>query len=94
MIQYSKYIIGKVPAKIVGFIYLFSVLHICSLATRECADFIIDCILPKTPITVIVGSLILVCSFAVRGGGSVGKVGSGVSAVISTSTSLALTINT
>lgn len=68
IIQYSKYIIGKVPAKIVGFIYLFSVLHICSLATRECADFIIDCILPKTPITVIVGSLILVCSFAVRGG--------------------------
>ncbi|AAY60296.1 endospore germination permease (plasmid) [Bacillus cereus] len=68
IIQYSRHIVGQIPGKIVGFIYLFFVLHMCGVTTREYADFIIGSFLPKTPMIVVIGSVIIVCAFAVRGG--------------------------
>lgn len=68
IIQYSKYIVGRIPGKILGLVYLFFILHICGIITREYADFVIGSFLPKTPIIVVIGSMILICGFAVRGG--------------------------
>ncbi|MFD0769410.1 endospore germination permease [Bacillus sp. CGMCC 1.60114] len=68
IIQYSIHIIGRIPGKIVGFVYLFYLLHSSGLIARQYADFIITSFLPKTPMIVIIGSMILVCAFTVRGG--------------------------
>ncbi|MEH7481060.1 endospore germination permease [Neobacillus drentensis] len=67
-IQYSEHIIGRLLGKVLGFVYLLFFLHICGIICRESADFVITSFLPKTPKIVVVGSLVLVCAFAVRGG--------------------------
>ncbi|MDM5154509.1 endospore germination permease [Bacillus sp. DX1.1] len=67
-IQYSEHIIGRIPGKVLGFVYLFFFLHTCGSICREYADFVIGSFLPKTPMIVVLGSIIFVCAFAVRGG--------------------------
>ncbi|MGC5328082.1 GerAB/ArcD/ProY family transporter [Brevibacillus sp. SYSU BS000544] len=68
IIQYSQQIIGKFPGQILGFLYLFFILHINGVIVREYAEFTVGVILPMTPINVVMGAQLLVCSFAVRGG--------------------------
>ncbi|MED3853119.1 endospore germination permease [Priestia megaterium] len=68
IIQYSRHIIGRTPGKVLGFVYLFFFLHICGTISRQYIDFIINAFLPKTPMIVVIGSMVLVCAFAVRGG--------------------------
>lgn len=67
-IQYSVSIIGRIPGKILGFVYLFYFLQICSIICREYADFVIGSFLPKTPLIVVLGGMIFVCGFTVHGG--------------------------
>ncbi|CRK83274.1 GerAB/ArcD/ProY family transporter [Neobacillus massiliamazoniensis] len=69
IIQYSRHIIGPILGKILGFVYLFFFLQTGGIVLREYAIFISISFLPKTPPTsVIIGSIVLVCAFAVRGG--------------------------
>lgn len=68
IIQYSQHIVGRILGKVLGYIFLFYFLYVSSLIDREYAEFIINSILPRTPMIVIIGSMVLVCSFAVRGG--------------------------
>ncbi|MED1472734.1 endospore germination permease [Bacillus salipaludis] len=68
IIQYSECIMGRFFGKILGFLYLFFFLHNSSIVLREYADFIITTALPKTPIIVVIASMVLVSAFAVRGG--------------------------
>lgn len=68
IIEYSKHIIGLIPGKIIGFIFLIFYLHVNGMIIREYGEFIQSSFLPKTPLAVILGSMVLLCSFAVRGG--------------------------
>ncbi|OIK16696.1 spore gernimation protein [Bacillus sp. MUM 116] len=68
IIQYSGHIIGRLPGKVLGLVYLFFFLHGSGIICREYADFVIGSFLPKTPMIVVVGGLVLVCAFTVRGG--------------------------
>jgi len=68
VIQYSGHIIGRLPGKAIGLVYLFFFLHVCGIICREYADFVIGSFLPKTPMTIVIGSLVLVCAFAIHGG--------------------------
>ncbi|WP_052500276.1 GerAB/ArcD/ProY family transporter [Priestia megaterium] len=68
IIQYSQRIVGKIIGKVLGFVFLFYFLYVSSLIDREYADFIITSFLPRTPMAVILGSMVLICAFAVRGG--------------------------
>ncbi|MED1472733.1 endospore germination permease [Bacillus salipaludis] len=68
VIQYSGHITGRLLGKVIGIVYLFFFLHASGIICREYADFVIISFLPKTPMIVIVSSLVLVCSFAIRGG--------------------------
>ncbi|WP_028400713.1 GerAB/ArcD/ProY family transporter [Ectobacillus panaciterrae] len=68
IIQYSEHIIGRIPGKILGIIYLFFFLHVNGLIIRQYGEFIIGTSLPRTPLSVIISTIILVCAFAVRGG--------------------------
>lgn len=68
IIQYSGDIIGRIPGKTFGLIFLFFLLHSSGIITREYADFIIAAFLPRTPMIVVMGGMILVCAFTVLSG--------------------------
>lgn len=68
IIQYSEHIIGRIPGKIVGFFYLIFLIQSTGTINLQYAVFIISSFLPKTPQIVIMGIIVLVCAFAVRGG--------------------------
>ncbi|PEB64613.1 spore gernimation protein [Priestia megaterium] len=67
IIQYSERIIGKLAGKTLGFIYLFFHLYLNGIVLRQYAEFIAN-FLPKTPIPVVIASMVLVCMFVVYGG--------------------------
>ncbi|MFT8320674.1 MAG: endospore germination permease [Bacillus sp. (in: firmicutes)] len=68
LIQYSEKILGPLFGKIIGLAYLFFVFHACGIIIRQYTDFIINSFLPTTPMYVVIGSLVLISSFAVKGG--------------------------
>ncbi|MCS7463330.1 spore germination protein [Paenibacillus doosanensis] len=68
IIQYGDKIAGRVIGKAGGFFVLFFLLHGIGLITREYGEFLVESFLSRTPILVIMGSLIFVCIFSVRGG--------------------------
>ncbi|WP_324656847.1 GerAB/ArcD/ProY family transporter [Bacillus cereus] len=67
-VQYIECIIGRIPGKILGFSYLLFFLHVAGSICREYADFVIGSFLPKTPMIVVLGSIVIICAFAVRSG--------------------------
>jgi spore germination protein KB len=67
-IQYCEHILGVLPGKILGLIYLSYFLFAEGIILREYAEFIIGVFLSQTPLLVIVGSLVFVSAYAVRGG--------------------------
>ena len=68
IIQYSCSILGKVLGKIIGAADLITCVFIIFHAFWSYASFVNDYFLPYTPKMVILGSLVLICAFAARGG--------------------------
>ncbi|MDF2963588.1 MAG: spore gernimation protein [Paenibacillus sp.] len=68
VIQYSEHILGKIPGKLVGFIFFIVNLHMSGIITRQYAEFVTGSFLFKTPILLVISFMILLCAFAVRGG--------------------------
>jgi spore germination protein KB len=68
LIEYSEEILGKFLGKAVGFIFLFFYLHVTGIIIREYGEFVVGNFLTYTPLAFVMGSMILVCSFAVRSG--------------------------
>jgi len=68
VIQYSEDILGRIPAKAAGFLYVFFYVHTTGIISREYTEFIVGAFLEQTPMIVVTSTMILICSFAVRGG--------------------------
>lgn len=68
IIEYSELILGKFLGKLLGAVFLLFYLHITGLIIREYGEFITGAFLHRTPMIVIFGTMVLVCSFAVHGG--------------------------
>ncbi|MFD6438968.1 endospore germination permease [Peribacillus sp. NPDC060186] len=68
IIQFSEHIIGRFVGKILGFLYLFFYIQGTGHITRAYAGFIVDSFLFKTPIIVIMASMLVLCAIVVRGG--------------------------
>jgi spore germination protein KB len=68
LIEYSEDILGKFLGRAVGLIFLFYYLHASGIIIREYGEFIVGTFLIRTPLVFVMGSMILVCSFAVRSG--------------------------
>lgn len=68
VIEYSEHIAGKLPGKVIGLVYLLFFLHISGFIAREYAEFVKDNFLFKTPMLLIISSMVLLAAFAVRGG--------------------------
>ncbi|MGQ7889284.1 GerAB/ArcD/ProY family transporter [Paenibacillus sp. WC2504] len=68
LVQYVERIFGRIPGKVIGITYLFFILHGNSTIIKQYGGFITGVFLRTTPTIVVIGSMLLVCSFAVRGG--------------------------
>lgn len=68
VIQFSEQIIGRFSGKILSFLFLFFYIQITGQMTRIYGEFIVDSFLVKTPISLIIASMVLLCAFVVRGG--------------------------
>jgi spore germination protein KB len=68
LIEYSEEILGKFLGKAIGLIFLFFYLHANGIIIREYGEFVVGNFLLYTPLVFVMGSMILVCSFAVRSG--------------------------
>jgi spore germination protein KB len=68
IIQYCPHILGPFPGKVIGFLYLISLVHLSGIVLREYAEFIATSFLKDTPMAVVIGSLLFLCAATVRGG--------------------------
>jgi len=66
--QYSERILGKVPGKVLGLLFLLFYLHVSGVVIRQYVSFLKTVFLIKTPLFALLGSMVLVCAYAVRGG--------------------------
>jgi len=68
LIEYGEHILGPVFGKLLGFAYLFYLLHINAIILREYGEFVAGTFLRLTPLVVIIVCMVFVCMAAVRGG--------------------------
>ncbi|UQZ86496.1 Spore germination protein YndE [Paenibacillus konkukensis] len=68
IVEYSTAIAGWFPGKLIGLIILFFYLQLNGYVVREYGEFLVGSFFPKTPLILIMGSIVFVSSFAVRGG--------------------------
>lgn len=68
LIEYSVNVIGKIPGKVLGLIFLFFYIRMNAGGIRIYADFVAGSFFTETPLIVIISTMILVCAFAVHGG--------------------------
>jgi len=68
VVQYSEEILGRFAGKAFSLLILFFYLHISGVTVRYYAEFIVTNFLHKTPISVVVITMLAVCALAVMGG--------------------------
>ncbi|NNU83997.1 spore gernimation protein [Geobacillus sp. BMUD] len=67
-IEYSVDIVGQFLGKLIGLIWLFFYFHVTGIIIREYGEFVVGNFLFRTPISVVMGSMVFVCAVAVRSG--------------------------
>lgn len=68
LIQASERILGRFPGKILGGAYWLFYLYLNGIIVREYGEFVNGAFMPNTPPILVLGSMVLVCAIAVRGG--------------------------
>ena len=61
-------VIGRLPGLVLATLYGFALISLAAVALRVSSEVIINVTLPRTPIPVVLASLLVVCAFNVRGG--------------------------
>lgn len=67
-VEYFEAILGRWAGKVLALFYLLFYFHITSIVVREYGEFVVGNFLNRTPMNVIMGTMILVCAMNVRGG--------------------------
>ncbi|MFC5653224.1 endospore germination permease [Paenibacillus solisilvae] len=68
LVEYSVQIVGLIPGKIIGAAVLLFFLHMNAVIVRQYGEFLVGNFLPQTPLLVVMASMLLVCSYTIRGG--------------------------
>ncbi|MFD2371550.1 endospore germination permease [Brevibacillus sp. GCM10020057] len=68
VVEYSQQILGKFLGKGVSLVYIFFYTQLTGTILRNYADFISSNFLSKTPISVVIITIVIVSAFAVSGG--------------------------
>ncbi len=66
LIQSSVLIIGRIPGKLLGLVYIAFLPHLTGLIIREYGEFIVNNALPRTPLFIVMGTMVVVCAINVR----------------------------
>lgn len=67
-IRICSRVTGRLPGAVIGGVYWLFYLYISGIILREYGEFVVGAFLSDTPLIVVLGSLMLVCALAVRGG--------------------------
>lgn len=68
LIEYCESILGRYAGKLLGLVFLLFYLHLGGIIVREYGEFIVVAFLNRTPLVVVMVTLLLVCAMNVRGG--------------------------
>lgn len=68
IVQSTEQIIGRFMGKVVVFFILLFYIEITGQIVRSYSEFIASSFLFKTPISIVIASMLLLCAFAVQGG--------------------------
>ena len=68
IVQAGERILGRFPGKIIGGAYWLFYLYLNGIIVREYGEFVVGAFLANTPLIVVLGSMVLLCAIAVRGG--------------------------
>jgi len=68
LIEIDDILFGPILGKTVSALYLFFFISLCALNTRDLGNFIVDYLMPETPIAVIMLFFLLPCAYAIRKG--------------------------
>jgi spore germination protein KB len=68
VIQSSEHIMGRIVGKMVGFFIMFFYIQSTGQILRSYSEFLVSSFLFKTPISVIMVTMIFLCALVVRGG--------------------------
>ncbi|MGG1555563.1 GerAB/ArcD/ProY family transporter [Paenibacillus ferrarius] len=66
--QYSEQIVGMWPGKLISFVYFLYFMSSTGMILRQYAEFVSGNFLFSTPLAVIIGTILLLSAFAIRGG--------------------------
>lgn len=69
VIQFSEQILGRFAGNVISFIILFFYIQATGQIARSYSEFIVDSFLVRTPLSIVIILMIVLCAFAVRGGG-------------------------
>ncbi len=68
IIQFSEDIIGRLPGKVISFIFIFFYLDITGTMVRNYSEFIVTSFLFRTPQVVVIASMMFLCALCVYSG--------------------------
>lgn len=68
IIQISEAVVGKIPGKVLGFLFVFFYLDTSGMIVRSYSEFIVTSFLFKTPQVVVISSMVLLCALSVYAG--------------------------
>ena len=68
VIETCRNIAGRVPGWVIGGLLWLYYLYVSGIILREYGEFIVGAFLSDTPLISVLGSMVLVCALAVRGG--------------------------
>ena len=68
LVQVFECLAGRFLGKIIGLAYWLYLLYVCGIIVREYGEFVVGALLLDTPPIVVLSSMVLVCTLAVRGG--------------------------
>jgi spore germination protein KB len=67
-IEYAESILGRIPGKIAGLLFLLFYLHIDGIVFREYEEFVVGTFLTRTPMFAVIIPMVLLCAYAVYNG--------------------------
>jgi spore germination protein KB len=68
VMEYCIDVVGRIPGKALGFVFVFFYLHLGGIVIRQYGEFIVGNFFLKTPMVAITGVTVLACAIAVRCG--------------------------
>lgn len=68
IIEYAPKVVGTLPGKLVGFLYIWFCLHLVMITFRDFGELVTSIVMPETPIEVVMAVLAIAVGYGVKRG--------------------------